>query len=88
MGKYISKFVFQPPGKFSIFDSNDKILLTKHNSKIQFKYINRGAKLNLLVSHGNAEDINSVKDWAENYLYRNININLVMYGIYSNTYLK
>ncbi len=82
MGKIITKFLFQPPGKFSIFDSSDKTLITKHNSKIQFKFINKGAKYNLLASHGNTEDINSVKEWADNFLFKNICINLIMYGMF------
>jgi len=80
MGKIISKFLFQPPGKFSIYDSSDKILITKHNSRIQFKFVNRGFKFNLLVSHGNAEDINSVMEWADFYVYKHLDVNLVMYG--------
>ena len=80
MGEMISKFLFQPPGKFSIYESSDKSLITKHGSKIQFKYVDRKAKFNLLVSHGNAEDINSVKEWGEYYVNKYSNVNLVMYG--------
>ncbi len=81
MGKFISKLVFVPPSKATPIDlERDKVLTTKHHSKIVVKIIDRKAKLNLLVSHGNAEDISSVYDWAVNTLLEYVNVNVVIYG--------
>jgi hypothetical protein len=81
MGKFISKLVFIPPSRISQFDiENDVILTTKHNSRIQVKIIDRKSKFNLLISHGNAEDIISVYDWAVNNLLEYVNVNVVAYG--------
>ncbi len=82
MGKLISKVVFLPPNRAAHIDpENDVILTTKHNSKIQVKIIDRKAKFNLLVSHGNAEEINSVFDWAMNILLEYVNVNVIIYGM-------
>lgn len=83
MGKFVSKFVFLPPNKFTIPDEDDLTLATENGSRIQVKIINRGAPFNMLVSHGNAEDIYSVLYWAENVLLKYVNVNVIMYGKYS-----
>ncbi len=81
MGKFISKVVFVPPCKAYPIDSDrDEVLTTDHNSKIVVKIIDRKAKLNILVSHGNAEDISSVYDWAVNTLLEYVNVNVIIYG--------
>lgn len=81
MGKFISKLVFVPPLKALPIDDNDEVLQTKHRSKILVKTIKRNSNLHLLVSHGNAEDVSSVYDWAVNFLLKHVNVNVVIYGI-------
>jgi hypothetical protein len=83
MGKFVSKFVFLPPNKFTIPDEDDMTLATENGSRIQVKIIDRNAHFNLLVSHGNAEDIYSVMYWAENVLLKYVNVNVIMYGKYN-----
>ena len=81
MGKYVSKLVFIPPNNSTPVDlDTDVILNTKHGSKIQVKVIDRKSKFNLIISHGNAEDVNSVYDWAITTLIEYVNVNVVVYG--------
>ena len=81
MGKFVSKMVFMPPNKLCPYDpETDVFLETKHQSKTQVRIIDKKAKFNLLVSHGNAEDISSVYDWAVSTLLQYVNVNVVMYG--------
>ncbi len=80
MGKFISKIVFMPPPHYYLPDDEFKYLNTSHNSKIQFRFINRNAKYSILISHGNAEDIFSVCDWALNKFLKYIDVNLILYG--------
>ncbi len=81
MGKILSKMVFLPPDLNSQFDSEtDVMLTTKHESKIQVRIIDRKAKLNMLISHGNAEDITSVYEWVVKILLEHVNVNVIMYG--------
>jgi len=80
MGKFISKIVFMPPPYYSQPDDEYKFLNTSHNSKIQFRFINRNAKFNILISHGNAEDIISVSDWAANKFSKYVDVNIILYG--------
>ncbi len=80
MGKFISKIVFMPPPYYSHPDEDTKFLNTSHNSKIQFRFINRNAKFNILISHGNAEDIVSVSDWAINKFSKYVDANIILYG--------
>ena len=80
MGKYISKLVFMPPPFYSQPDDDTKYLNTSHNSRIQFRFINRNAKYNILISHGNAEDIISVSDWVINKFSKLIDANFILYG--------
>lgn len=83
MGKFVSKFTFLPPGRITPLEDNDIILTTKHGSRIQLKIINRYSKFNLLVSHGNAEDISSVYEWAMGKLFKFLNVNVIIYGIFN-----
>ena len=80
MGKIISKIVFMPPPYYSQPDDEYKYLNTSHNSRIQFRFINRNAKFSILVSHGNAEDIISVYDWAINRFSKYVDVNIILYG--------
>ena len=81
MGKVVSKFVFMPPKNPSSI-RGDLTLLTKHESNIQVKVIDNGAKYYLLISHGNAEDLQSVYDWASIILLAYVNVNVIIYGKY------
>ena len=80
MGKLISKFVFMPPKRNIIHSEQDITLTTSRNNQIQVKTIERFAKYNLLISHGNAEDIQMTYDWAENVLVKYVNVNVIIYG--------
>ena len=84
MGKIVSKFLFIPPKNITQVDDSDIFLKTNHNNNIQVKIIDRHAKFYMLVSHGNAEDIYSVYDWAVSVLLPQVNVNVVMYGKYIN----
>jgi hypothetical protein len=85
MGKYVSKLVFIPPNSCTPVDlDTDVILTTQHGSKIQVKVIDRKSKFNLIISHGNAEDVNSVYDWAITTLIEYVNVNVVVYGKFNN----
>jgi len=81
MGKIVSKFLFLPPKNITQIEESDLFLKTSHNNFIQVKVIDRSAKFYLLVSHGNAEDIYWVYDWAISILLPQVNVNVVMYGI-------
>jgi hypothetical protein len=81
MGKIVSKFVFMPP-KNVAYVRGDLILLTKHQSSIQVKVIENGAKHYMLISHGNAEDLASVYEWALTVLISYVSVNVVLYGIW------
>jgi len=81
MGKFLSKIVFAPPKRISLFDAEkDFNLKTKHNSNIQVRVVDRKAKFYLIISHGNAEDLTSAYNWAMNVLLKFVNVNLVIYG--------
>jgi hypothetical protein len=80
MGKVVSKFLFMPP-KNVAYTRGDITLLTKHESNIQVKVIDNGAKYYMLLSHGNAEDLSSVYEWAMTILISYVNVNVVIYGI-------
>ena len=80
MGKLISKIVFMPPPYYSHPDDDFIYIKSEHNSRIQFKYINRNARYNLLISHGNAEDIISVMEWVITKLLKYIDVNIILYG--------
>ena len=55
---------------------------TKNKSIIQVKIINKNASMYLLISHGNAEEVGSVYDWANNTLVDYLYVNIVIYGRY------
>jgi hypothetical protein len=80
MGKFISKLVFMPPPFYSNPDDDTKYLNTAHNSRIQFKFINRNARYNILISHGNAEDIISVSEWTLSKFSNFVEANFILYG--------
>ena len=81
MGKVISKFVFMPPKRKLTIDKDEEIHIpTSRNNLIQVKYINKFAKFNLLISHGNAEDIYMTYEWAEKVMVRFVNVNVMTYG--------
>ena len=81
MGKVISKFVFMPPKRKILSENDDIHLLTSKKNRIQVKIVNRFAKYNLLISHGNAEDIHMTYEWADKVLVRYVNVNVIVYGM-------
>ena len=81
MGSLISRIVFMPPSKHPEQDTeNDVFLRTDHGSQIQVKMIKKDENaLYLILSHGNAENIEGVYTWAINSLSNFVNVNIVMY---------
>jgi fermentation-respiration switch protein FrsA (DUF1100 family) len=81
MGSLVSRVVFMPPTKHLDIDSeNDTFLTTSHGALIQMKKIIKDKNyLYLIISHGNAENVEFVYAWAENHLAKNINVNIIMY---------
>lgn len=81
MGSLISRIVFMPPNRQHEIDLEKDILLTtSHGSKIEVKTIIKNKDfLYLIISHGNAEDVHGVYQWAEDYLSNYINVNIIMY---------
>jgi hypothetical protein len=81
MGKFISKLVYLPPRLTKPPERKDITLTTAHESKIQVKIINKyNGAFYLIISHGNAENINQVYDWAVNILTQFVYVNVVLYG--------
>ena len=80
MGSIINKIVFMPQLKVHDQDSeNDIFLPTSHGSQIQVKTIIKNEKyLYLIISHGNAEDVYGVHDWALKSLSHYVNVNIIM----------
>lgn len=79
MGSWISSLVFLPPSRRLANLDSDIKLQTKHLSHIVLKYIDRSARLTLIISHGNAEDVTSTYDWAYGYLLPFVNVNVACY---------
>lgn len=81
MGSLISRIVFMPPTKHPEHDAENPIFLnTSHKSQIQVLTINKDENgLYLIISHGNAENVEGVYNWAKNSLSNFVNVNIVMY---------
>ena len=82
MGNLINGAVFFPPEKSGFFPSdNDYILNTIHGSYIQVKELT--SKVNpdiyMILSHGNAETLNNILEWAKEFLLPHLDINYVAY---------
>ena len=83
MGSLIKGILFMPPTK--AIELQEKIenpiyIDTKHGSKIKLvKIIKDPNYLYLLISHGNAEDINLVYNWVKTLLAKFVNVNIIIY---------
>ena len=59
---------------------NEVILETAHGSKIKLiKHIKNPNYMYLLISHGNAENIQIVYKWVKEYLTNFVNVNIILY---------
>jgi len=63
MGATMNRLIFQAPQPTYSEDPNLIWVTTKTGSKIPSFFINRGAKLTLLFSHGNAEDLGMIVNY-------------------------
>lgn len=81
MGNTISQLLYQPPDASYDANSHPEGLLwleTRNGASIPALFINRGASMTLLFSHGNAEDIGMVYEWFEA-LSKKLNVNVFLY---------
>jgi hypothetical protein len=84
MGKFISKLVFMPPKRETIAHENDILIDSGRNTKMNLRILQvKNAQLYLLISHGNAENMDHSYEWAEKVLYKNVKTNMVTYGKYN-----
>lgn len=82
MGSCISDVLFMPPKYIAPEgeDEQENVLDTKHGSQIHYKeFIKNENYMWLLLSHGNAENLQSVAKWVEGSLMQNVNINIIIY---------
>lgn len=80
MGSHLSSMVFQPPEVTYVHEGNEMIWLrTQGNVQIPAFYIPQpGAKLTILFSHGNAEDLGSIYEWFL-YFSEKLKVNVFAY---------
>lgn len=80
MGDLISSLLFQPPSHPTyLHPSRHFWLTTKYNTRIPAFFIERpNAKVTILFSHGNAEDLGMIYDWF-NDLARVLRVNIMAY---------
>jgi len=79
MGSKISTLVFQPPAVTYMHVKNRLIWLrTVRNTSIPAFYIDRKAKVTLLFSHGNAEDLGMIWEWFIEFS-REVHVNILAY---------
>ena len=80
MGDVVSSILFQPPSAIRCLKSNKVTWLqTKNNFRIPSVFIaNKTAKITLLYSHANAEDLADVYIWLK-YLSKQLNVNVMGY---------
>lgn len=79
MGEAISSLVFQPPPANRLRESKLIWLYTSKGSRIPATYIaTPGAKLTLLYSHANAEDLGNIYPWCK-FLSKALGVNLLAY---------
>lgn len=80
MGSLINKILFMPPNKIHIESEADIHIRTAHGNEIVARTIIKDESyMYLLISYGNAEDIDTVYNWAEESLSKYVNVNIVMY---------
>mmetsp|Transcript_24646 Transcript_24646/g.38082 ORF Transcript_24646/g.38082 Transcript_24646/m.38082 type:complete len:343 (-) Transcript_24646:342-1370(-) len=80
MGEVVSSILFQPPQAVRCLKASKVTWLkTKNNFRIPSIFIaNKTAKITLLYSHANAEDLADVYVWLK-YLSKQLNVNVVGY---------
>ncbi|MCQ2818411.1 MAG: alpha/beta hydrolase [archaeon] len=80
MGSLINKILFMPPSRPHVESDSDIYVKTAHGNDILIKkIIKEPSYMYLLISHGNAEDVDAVYNWAEDSLSRYVNVNIIMY---------
>lgn len=79
MGTVLSTVVFRPPQPPPRKESSGLLLTTAHGNRIPAIFLNKGAPHTLLLSHGNAEDLWRIADWARALLFPNIRANILLY---------
>jgi pimeloyl-ACP methyl ester carboxylesterase len=82
MVSLVNQLLFKPPKKHAYEFSHRIIRLVTHNGNgdtIAATYIRRkGAHVTILLSHGNAEDLNTCFKWMKK-LSRDLNVNMIAY---------
>ncbi len=79
MGDLISSLLFQPPSPTYLHPSRHFWLTNKYQNRIPAFFIERpNAKVTILFSHGNAEDLGMIYDWF-NDLARVLRVNIMAY---------
>lgn len=79
MGSQISSLVFQPPEvTYSAAKKHLVWLRTRNDVSIPGFYIDRKAKVTMLFSHGNAEDLGMIYEWFCEFS-KELNVNLLAY---------
>jgi fermentation-respiration switch protein FrsA (DUF1100 family) len=79
MGDLISSLLFQPPSPTYLHPSRHFWLTNKYSNRIPAFFIERpNAKVTILFSHGNAEDLGMIYDWF-NDLARVLRVNIMAY---------
>jgi len=78
MGESISTLLFQPPPPTFLHPSRHIYLTTSTGTRIPAFFIDRGASVTLLFSHGNAEDLGMIYDWFVD-LSRVLSVNVFCY---------
>jgi pimeloyl-ACP methyl ester carboxylesterase len=79
MGASLSSLLFQPPAVTYMQATKHIVWLrTKRNVSIPAFFIDRKAKVTLLFSHGNAEDLGMIYEWFCEFS-KELNVNLLAY---------
>ncbi len=79
MGGIIGSLLFQPPPPTYLHPSRHFWLMTSHKTRIPAFFIERpNARITILFSHGNAEDLGMIYDWF-NDLARVLRVNIMAY---------
>lgn len=79
MGEALSTLLFQPPRPTPIKESKLVWLHTKLGSRIPSFYLERpGAKITILYSHANAEDLGTVYPWVK-FLAKSLGVSVLAY---------
>tara|TARA_A100001035_G_scaffold108904_1_gene85270 strand:+ start:264 stop:1139 length:876 start_codon:yes stop_codon:yes gene_type:complete len=79
MGNLVTSLLYQPPTPTYVSTNPHLVWLeTSGEAKIPAFYINRGASVTMLFSHGNAEDIGMLYDWFVTFT-QNLGVNVMCY---------